>query len=290
MKNMFPKAIEIQTTSHCNARCIICPHFEIYKEKPSGSMKDDLFEKIISECIPYQKELLVIPYLNGEPFLDKKIFNRLKILKAYLPESNIEISTNLSMLTKEVQNELSNYKIFELRISLFGFTEQTYKRMMPGLNWNEVTSNLKLLVQNNYLRKNINKVSLTMIEHEMVPLEEFNVARKFCDEWGLTFNGWGFLDRAGNVPSYKNKIDNTKRIKGCEQNRPNERLHICYDGKVILCCQDWRREEIIGDLNDLTIQELWNSAAYENYRLRISGGNELSAPNLCENCNLAVRL
>ena len=62
----FPKIIEFQTHNRCNANCIICPYSSMgYK---SEKMEDEIFKKIIDECVD-KRITRLIPYLNNEPFI-----------------------------------------------------------------------------------------------------------------------------------------------------------------------------------------------------------------------------
>lgn len=279
----FPKAIEIQTTSACNAKCIICPHERVSKFIPQGLISKDLFLKILKEI--GNKEVLLIPYLNAEPFLDQFFFERLAEIKQNCKNVNLEISTNVSLLTSERIESLSRYYIDYLRLSVFGFTPETHAKMMPGLKWEKVKLNLDNLVSCKRLRKNVGAIDLVMIYFHMLTEEDVTLARTYCRKNGLQLNLWGFLDRAGNVPNHSNKVYKEK-VSGCSQNRPIERLHISFDGKVILCCQDWKKEYILGDLNENSINEIWNSEEYNRIRENIYN-LELPPPELCRRCILS---
>ena len=41
----FPRAIQIQTTSYCNAMCLFCGWKHTHNTQPQGHMEDDLFKK-----------------------------------------------------------------------------------------------------------------------------------------------------------------------------------------------------------------------------------------------------
>ncbi len=280
----FPKAIEIQTTTLCNARCIICPHEHASKSIPQGIMFNELFFKILKEI--GERNLLLIPYLNAEPFLDPLFFERLEQIKDNCKKVRLEISTNVSLLTPERIEKLSKYPIDDLRLSVFGFTSETYAKMMPGLKWEMVKSNIDNLVHNKKIRKSTSKINVVMIYFSAVTKEDINLAQAYCRKHKLTLNLWGFLDRAGNVPNYSNNIYKEK-VSGCSQNRPMERLHVSFDGKVILCCQDWKKEYVIGDLNKYSIAEIWNSEEYRYMRERIYN---LTQPPLeiCRRCILSI--
>ena len=277
----FPKVIEFQTHNLCNANCIICPYREIHDIK--GFMHADLFERILTEV--GDRKILLIPYLNNEPFLDPSYCEKLNMIQERCSNCKIEVSTNLSHLDEKTIHQLENIKIDELRISIFGYFKSTYYKMMPGLDYDTVQSNLQLLLKSK-LMKQIETIGITMIEHNYVDEKEFFMMQKLCTENHIKFNRWGYLDRAGNNSYWKNNVCRN-RIFGCEQNRPLERLHVLYDGSVILCCQDWRKEVVIGSLNDSTITEIWNSDRYNWVRSEIYRGSSCNI-DLCKRCKLSV--
>jgi radical SAM protein with 4Fe4S-binding SPASM domain len=63
-------------------------------------------------------------------------------------------------------------------------------------------------------------------------------------------------------------------------------MHITFAGDVILCCQDWRRRNIIGNLRQRSLLDIWNSDAYNQYRNDIYAGCG-QQPIICTNCKLA---
>lgn len=283
---VFPKAIEIQTTAFCNANCIICPYASVDNQK--GYMKDELFVRIIEEISKHQSNVRVIPYLNGEPLLDRKIIDRIKLINTLCPEAEVELSTNMSLFDSNIQKGFSDIKINDFRMSVFGFTKAAYKIMMPGLNWGTTKNNIDSFLNNHALRLNINHISLVMIEHPYVPGEEYLMAEEYCKANQIEFCKWGFLDRASNVKGMKNEFAMVKNGFGCSQKRDSERMHITYEGKVIQCCQDWSSNNILGDLSAQSIYDIWHSHKYELHRCLINDTSKES-PDLCKKCKLMVR-
>lgn len=281
----FPKALEIQTMSSCNGMCTICPYCDIRDSISHGIMKKSLFEKIINQ-IKTPWGIKIIPYFNNEPFLDPYFIDRLKYINKICPGSEIEISTNVSLLNGDVQNKLMGIEIRDLRMSVFGFTEKTHKKIMRGLSWEDVKMNLDAICSNKKLRNTIGQLSLVMVDYPGIRKKDVEMAKKFCEDNFIKFEFWGFFDRSDNVSKYKNNILK-KNINGCEQSRPLDRMHIKYDGKVVLCCMDWRSQHVVGDLNKQTIQEVWDSKIYQDIRNNIYSQNK-QAPMLCRKCKLAL--
>lgn len=125
-----------------------------------------------------------------------------------------------------------------------------------------------------------------MLDHPLLGVEEVDEARLFAKEHELGFHYWGVLDRSKNVSEVDNGVWH-EAISGCEQRRPDERLHIRADGSVVLCCQDWRGEVVLGSLTSQSIEELWNGSAYEGIRRKIGCGIPGEAPDLCRKCAIA---
>ncbi len=281
----FPKAIEFQTASFCNGGCSICPYKEVSTKLPAGVIEEDIFKRLVDE-ISEHEEVRIIPYFNNEPFLDKKFVDRLRYIRSVCPKHVIEISTNISMLTSNVLDKMDGLYIDDLRISFFSFNEKSYENIMTGLNWDVSKTNLDNLVKNNRYKRIFGKISIVNVDIEELKKEDIDLAKKYCEEKGLSYEFWGFFDRAGNV---KNRTNNVHKevVRGCEQNRPIERMHIIFDGKVILCCMDWKREYILGDLKMDSIKEIWNSQEYSKIRDEIYDP-QISPPDLCKKCKLAI--
>ncbi|WP_282185801.1 radical SAM/SPASM domain-containing protein [Streptococcus intermedius] len=276
----FPKIIEFQTHNRCNANCIICPYSSMsYK---SEKMEDEIFKKIIDECVD-KRITRLIPYLNNEPFLDKTFIQKLSYIRKKLPQVEIEISTNVSFLNENLIIELSKLNITELRLSMFGFTYRMHHIMMPGVDHKKVFENAELIAK--YLGNTECKVSIVMIDNKKIPESEFVEMKKFAQKNGFDFCRWGFLDRAKNVKKFSNNYyDDT--ASGCEQRRPIERMHILADGKVIFCCQDWAHENIMGNIGTDTIESIWVSERYNDYRKCLYSAT-LDAPEICKRCVLS---
>lgn len=284
--NPFPAAIEIQTITSCNAGCIICPHRDVVSKLPNGIMPMDLFKRIIDQ-IRSPWGVRIIPYFNNEPLLDPFIFDRLAYINEKCPGAEIEISTNVSRLNEDMQERLQSFTIKELRLSVFGFTESSYKHVMPGLNWKETKENLISIAKNKSLREKIGQLSLVMVDYPEISREDIDLARDFCRENFVKFEFWGFFDRSGNVERFSNDIKKDS-VFGCEQRRPLERIHINFKGDVVLCCMDWKWKHKIGNVFESSLEEVWNSEVYNEYRQAIYNNGSEDHTDLCKKCKLAL--
>lgn len=92
-------------------------------------------------------------------------------------------------------------------------------------------------------------------------------------------------DRAGNVAIN----DPYPRVEGtaCKDSRDTEWLHVLWNGDVVLCCQDWRREQVLGNLSKDSIEEVYNNSRYEQVRDYIRGA-KTPKEFICRRCNLWI--
>jgi len=244
-----------------------------------------LFKKIIDQISRWDK-VRIIPYFNNEPFLDIAFFEKMEYIASKCPNAEIEISTNMSMLDAARQAKLSRFKLTELRMSVFGFSDYGHKKIMRGLDWKKVKNNLDYLASNFDLRSNIETLSLVMIDYPGIDKSDIESAKKYCSDNGIKFEFWGFLDRAGSVRGLSNNFYR-EIVHGCEQRRPFERMHITFDGKVVLCCMDWFRQHILGEADKQTLDEIWRSDRYIKIRELISSGTN-RCPEICKRCKISI--
>lgn len=66
--------------------------------------------------------------------------------------------------------------------------------------------------------------------------------------------------------------------------RPFTQLYIAHDGRVVLCCQDWSFEEVMGDANHHTLEEIWNGDRYRSVRERLLHKQRCG---LCSKCDFS---
>lgn len=275
----YPKVIEVQFHNKCNSNCLICPYKDMnYSYK---NMSDELFEKLLNE-IDETKLKRIIPYLNNEPFLDINFMNKIKRIRSKFKKIEIEISSNVSMIKEEDIIEMGKLNITELRLSVFGYEKETYNRMMPCLNYEKTFKKLKMI--GTRMKHSNTIISIVMIDNGEINEQEFINMENMCNELGFKFERWGFLDRSDNVAYKSNNIYN-EGVSYCEQNRPLERMHILSDGRVIFCCQDWSHSLVVGNINNNTIGEVWNSEIYNNAR-NLLYDKEKDSPMICKKCKL----
>ena len=279
-KNRGLKFVYIQTNSRCNAFCLLCPYPKFESRLSHGQMGENLYKKIVDQVANHEVSSFW-PYLMNEPLLDPNIVERIKYAKEKLPKTRLGLATNASLLSKEKGRQLLEAGIEEMRISIHGFSKASYEKWMPGLNFEQSLGNIKNFIS--LSRAEHVKIFLTPVHLRGENESDIEKIKEFAQENGVRTYVWPFLDRAGNLDFHNLKIHH-QELYGCLFNRQSEWLHVLYNGDVILCCMDWNRETVIGNLNEQSLDDIWGGEAFENIRAKVSGDTKTGNNFICKKC------
>lgn len=283
----FPKGLFIQTQSRCNARCVVCPlRYHSYRKSiPQGKMTDSLFYKIIHECSQYGIKEISPEFLN-EPLMDSELEKKIEYIREKCPSSYISIISNGSLLDKERAKRLANSGLDRICFSVHGLIKETYEKNMVGLHFYKTLDRINYFLSVN---KNV-KVRIAILQN-LLPRAEFLEALKYWEGKGVPIEIQQSNDRAESLPDNNYvvwKAKNKGRIVGCIFDYPLRYMAVHFNGDVVLCCYDWHREVLLGNLNKSSIHSIWNSKEYQNIRKKIYG--HCPSDFICNRCVIAVRL
>ncbi|UCD13338.1 MAG: SPASM domain-containing protein [Thermoplasmatales archaeon] len=271
----FPSIFCIQTINLCNGSCIMCPLVQNSK-KESMVMSNRLFEKIIKEISQEQLKFTYINlFLQNEPLMDKDIFKKIGLIKK-ISGGKIKtgLVTNGTIFSNEKIKELEKSKIDEIIFSLDALTEETYTKIRPGLNFKDVLKNIENVIDSGY-----DKYLAVKFVLQKDNILEFDDFKKFWKKKGIPIQISYLNNRSGDLNTYDDlclkKRDfpilvnltnyiGRKMFRGCST--PLITFNILYNGDVILCCDDYSKKMILGNVNDSSIKEIWNSKKYQKIR------------------------
>lgn len=255
--------IQLETTNHCNNNCKFCPHHNI---KLHNHMTMELFKKIIDECVEI-KPNKIVPFLNGEPFLDPLFFDRLHYIREKLPDVFIEIHTNGHLLTKQVVESLNNHRVNFVNVSVNAVSEEVYQLVTGSKNLKSVETNTKYFCSHFKGKK---RVSLVPVPENVTEVEEF---KKRWEGFDCEVQINQLYNWAGNIYLSETRLEPCFRIMS--------HMTILCDGRVNLCCMS--PDKIIGDLNTQSIKEVWEDNKWMRL-MHIKGKRPMLSP--CKDCNM----
>lgn len=256
----FPQAVFIQTRTGCNSDCVICPSKKAFQKFGFQEMENTLFEKILDDLSDNYKGQIGL-YLHFEPLLDERLFDFIDLAKKRCPLSSVEISSNGALLDKEKQKKLSGSKVDLVYFNFNGGSKEVYEQQMKGLNFERSLKNIKDFrkiysgkIRINFVLTNDNFHQKEEVR-KLFPFPDFEVIDCY---WAV--------NRVGNVLINKPSDAKTRFSDDCKQLEMN--LPILATGDVILCCNDWMREVVIGNVRNENLLNLWRShKKHYNYEI-----------------------
>ncbi len=275
-----PYNLLIETSSSCNARCLMCPHS--FMKRKRQIMTSVIFEKIITR-LKKEKPLINKVILSGfgEPFLDRHFLDRLEKIKNL--GYHVRFYTNASLLTKKIAQKLIDLGLDELNISLNGTTPSQYKKIM-GLNYTQTIKNINQLLKLKRQRKSpFPKVQISSIiikENEKSIQKHLKTWQRKADSVTVSLaHEWG-----GTI-----KLRSKKKFKKTSKTYPCRSLWhtlvIDSSGNFVICCRDYESKFKLGNIKTHTFKKVINhSARLVWQRLHLKYSRE-ALPPICQKCN-----
>lgn len=288
----YPMAISVEPTTACNLQCPACPSGIREFTRPTGNMKDEVFEKII---LSLKKYLLHINfYFQGEPLIHPKIFNWIKI--ASQNKIYTLISTNAHFLDKKNCEKIIHSGLNKIIISVDGMSQNVYEQYRINGNVNKVFEGINNLLQAKKTYQSAKPVIVLqwiVFEHN---IHELPVFIEYCKKHRLyyqikTAQVYSVEQLNKLVPKnekYSRYVlnENELKIKNSLGNHCWRMWTSCVftqDGMLVPCCFDKDAQHKLGDIKEKTFEEIWFSKQYNAFRRTILTNRK--SIDICNNCS-----
>lgn len=260
----IPRIVHIETRTRCSGRCSFCLASVLTDPRDDEYMSMNLFSKIIKDLKEINFNNRLSLYNNNEPLLDKRIFEMIEICRKELPNCFIEIKTNARSLTFEKLLQLFNSGLDYLYINDY-VDESSFKSKV-------FSKRVQSLI------KQIKDTRRFKGKNEDGSFERISVS--------LRFEGEVLNSRAGTAPNRKEVFSNKNewQSKKLLCFRPFEMITINPKGQIALCSEDLLFSEIMGDLNNKSLRDIWMSEEYFNVREHLLRGNR-NCKSTCNKCD-----
>jgi len=301
LRNKSPYIYNIETTNYCNMKCVMCPR-TMYMTRKNIWIEDELFEKLTdrvkihdqknienfwkwleSEYKQPVKEIsengfyfsIVSRHLVlhgfGEPFLDKKLIKRIELCtKKNIPTY---FSCTPATMTVEKAEKAMEAGLGVLKFSLDAMDERKIQKIR-GKKANFLVSINKILeILEIKKKKNLK----TLLVPCMIDLATTQHDKEMHNDF-LKF--WSDKEVFAYIKSQDNRwlYENDKDLKSkshyskqyCEY--PWLSVTVMADGKVVPCTQVSNNEIVLGNINENSLEEIWNGDKYQELRrMHVSG-------------------
>ena len=280
----FPESIVLETIAGCNARCVFCAQHELRQGMPNESMHDTLFRKIVQECSNYKGVLRRFSFaFDNEPLLDTNLLEKISYVKDRCPFVVTNITTNGILLTRDIIEKLYEKEVVdEINISVQSIRKETYEKLTGVKTFEKLMANMEALEKIHIGfagKKPVIEIN-TCITPETIGEEKD--ARKYWQGKGFRTNYIALDNRS----KKSGMVDNSVRYyEYCR--RPFHTMVICCDGVVPICCADYQRSCMLGNVETESVFGVWNGELMKNARNELITGR-FDCARLCSTCRMAT--
>lgn len=293
-----PYTVAIDPSNLCNFKCNFCA---IQSKKEDLSFKKqimdlELFKKTIDDIKNFPDKLKVLRINGqGEPLLNPHLAEMIQYAKDNNVADFIEIITNGSRLSPELNQKLIDTGIDRIRISIEALDEEGYQKIAGAkLDFNAFLNNIKDL----HDRSKDCEIYCKIVD-VAVPTDEdksrfYEMFGDICDRVFIdnVIPMWSDFDDIKDKMNTNEEGEilgvhgqKVKNIQVCPF--PFYSLIINADGEVTVCCADWKRKLIVGDLKTQSLKEIWNGSILKNFWIDMLKGKK-GQYEMCQKCVLPM--
>jgi len=275
--------IHIENTNSCGYKCVMCPRES--QTRRIGFMSLEDFSFVLERIDQFSG----IFHLHGfgEPLLDRQLVPKLWELKWKYPSSLGVIFSTLGVrLAKDYFTSLLEAGLAGIVISLYGVTQEDYKKIHGYNGFELVKQNLQLLSD---AMKCFPKFTATLkipspVLSSSLPIAQPPEKIDFCrwvQKLGFNIGEWSYVHNYSNGRNYN--LPNAEQICPVISEKRKNILNITWDLNVIPCCYDFNATIPFGNLRKQSLEEIFSSSAYLAFVFAHQTGN-LAAYPICQNC------
>jgi radical SAM protein with 4Fe4S-binding SPASM domain len=273
-----PVHLKIELTNFCNLACPMCPHQQM--RRPVGYMRPELFRRIIDQAAP-ELEFAYVHHL-GESLFHPRIGE----LIAYGRQRGIAmgLSTNATFLSARKTRALLDSGLDFLVVSLDANSEQSYAHMRRGGDFRRTVANVRHLFAEKKARQSATQVVVQMIvsahnQHEVASFAhtwDGQIVLKVARDWAGQVPLAALLRPPATGAAAEPTSEQPCRMLWTE-------LTVLWDGQVVPCANVYEHENLLGDLEKKSLDEIWNGAPLLALR-RAHLDDAVAAVPVCRTC------
>lgn len=244
-ENALFNKVFIETISYCNNDCAFCPaSAKGGVKKPGNLMPESLYIKILNELASISFTGSIAFHCNNEPLLDARLSSLIKIARGLLKSSFFYLYTNGILINANLVNGLFASGLN--RIIINNYNDDQHK----------LNPSIRILLDNS-----------ADLRGEVI----INYRAKtdyFGNRAGQSPNAGGFLKKPLKIQCLK----------------PSTEMVIGYDGTVPLCCADGLWKEVMGNVKNSSLKDVWFSDFFKRVRMALAKGDR-NCSEICRVCD-----
>lgn len=255
-----PNSIQIEPTEGCNLACAFCGIASIRQNnasRKSGThgtssspyrfMSVALAERIAREMRRLRWNSRIEIAMHGEPTVNKLLPAIISAFRAHLPKAYILLTCNGAGITERARFQ----EVLCSGLNTLALDDYKHAKSVPVIR--QFVHQLGVPVYEYPLQKQGNP-------HRRDDSVKVVIIKDISDN---TDGNHKLHNQGGNSGGPAPATKPMRCVK------PFRELAIRWDGNVALCCDDWQGRYKIGNVNDLTLDSIWNHPRLDAARRRL---------------------
>ncbi len=287
----LPRALHVEATNVCNARCVFCAYPRM--QRPKETMSMTRFADVVDQYVALGGSHVSLTPIVGDPFVDPHLFERLDHLARRAEIRGFYFFTNAILMIRRQSRRLMGYgERLKVCVSMGGFDRGTYARLMGVDRFDKVWQNLEDFVA---VAEETGSRTALEIHLRCAPRDLWGPAWQRVQTWQrqrrlrlaaiYDYDSW-----AGKIPAQELEAHGLRPSGMPHKRGACELLYmkpvVLADGRVNACaCRDVEAELVVGDLERQSLEEVLAGPDLARLRKRHRRGD---FPEVCRRCTYYV--
>jgi radical SAM protein with 4Fe4S-binding SPASM domain len=277
-----PFTLLIEPSSLCNFRCIQCFQSikaDSYFTKNRMNMPMDRFHRVMDQLRQWEGPKLKVLKLSlyGEPLLNRHFCEMLKIIHDSEVAERIETTTNASLLSPAIAEQMVEDQIDYIRVSIYASEQERHQSITgSSMDINTIHENLRVLQEVKRQRGSEKPfVSCKMLDAYSEENERFS--QMYGDVANEVYidkpHSWIKVDGVDFIETYyKDEVGNARddlrenRVPRIACPMAFTTMAVRSNGDVSPCCVDFIGGTNLGNVDVKSLKDLWNSDEWYVFR------------------------
>lgn len=288
-----PYVLLVDPSSLCNLRCKWCPSgYDALIAKTGRAqqiMEWELFEELTRQATEFEEPFRVLRmYKEGEPLVNPLFPEMVTLAKKSKRFNRIDTTTNGLLFNKDLNRKIIRAGIDQINISVNGVSEeQIFKHTGRRIDFQDYIKNIKDLCDN--------KADCTIYIKSIKDVLTVEEQEKFFDIFGEMADRV-FLERLSPAwPAFDVSKSGYEYEYVGNYEQPIENREVCpylfysmvvnADGTVSTCVGDWKHRQLVGDIRERSLKQIWLGEQQRTYQIEHLRRNKDNF-EMCKECSV----
>lgn len=274
-----PFLLFVDPSSVCNFQCDFCPCGGAHKDlwnpsKKTNIMSYECFRKVVDDATRFPRKIKTLRlYKEGEPLINPRLPDMIRYAKGSGAFERVDLTSNASLLTHDMALALVDSGLDRINLSIEAMTSEEYWKVSKFKV--DITDLLKKLTFF-YNHRGQCHIFLKISDYGLNGRPEKDFYEMFgdcCDEISVEHvsDVWpGFqVDQNEKIRNDVNVYGDALSKRTDQKVCPYLFYSMCVnsDGSVSCCLMDWNHIQIVGDVYQESLQDIWNGENMRQMRI-----------------------